>query len=114
MAEERVDNRTPEEIAIAQKGLVKILAVATGIPVLWITFMAVSGYSNSADAASAPGGVEIFWFMVIWGLLSPVVWVVANGYTWTQINKGNMTAGRFAPLIPALWIIFWFVAGMIG
>ena len=114
MADDRIDTRTPEEKATAQKSLVKILAVATAFPVLWVTFMSVNGFNNSADAASAPGGAGVFWFMVIWGLFSPVAWLVGNGYTWDQINKGNMHGGRFMPLLPAFWIIFWFVAGMIG
>lgn len=114
MAEERVDHRTPEEIASAQKSLVKILAVATAIPTVWVTLMSVNAFTNSADAASAPGGVGVFWFMVIWGLLTPLVWLVGNGYTWNQINRGNMSAGRFMPLVPAMWIIFWFIAGMVG
>lgn len=114
MAEERIDTRTPEEIASAQKSLVRILAVATGIPTIWVTLMSVNALTNSADATSAPGGEQVFWFMLGWGLLTPVVWMVSNGYTWTQINRGNMEAGRFLPLAPALWIIFWFVAGMVG
>ncbi|HEY9164270.1 MAG TPA: hypothetical protein VIN57_06635 [Magnetovibrio sp.] len=114
MADQRIDHRTPEEIASAQKSLVKILAVATGIPVLWVTLMSINGVMNSADGATAPGGVGVYWLMVGWGLLSPVVWFVGNGYTWMQINKGNMSAGRYMPLLPAFWIIFWFVAGMVG
>lgn len=114
MADERIDNRTPAEIAAAQKGLIRILAVATAIPTIWVTLMSSNAFSNSADAATAPGGAPVFWFMVVWGLLTPVMWLLGNGYTWNQINKGNMTAGRFMPLLPAFWIIFWFVAGMLG
>lgn len=114
MTDTRIDTRTPEEIASAQKSLVKILAVATGIPVIWVTLMSANALSNSADAATAPGGAQVFWLMVIWGLLSPVMWLVGNGYTWNEINKGNMTAGRYMPLLPAFWIIIWFVAGMVG
>ena len=114
MPDERVDNRTPAEIAAAQKGLIRILAVATAIPVIWVTLMSLNAYSNSADAASAPGGAGVFWLMVVWGLLSPAAWLLGNGYTWNQINKGNMRAGRFMPLLPAFCIIFWFVAGMLG
>ena len=114
MAEDRIDTRTPEEIASAQKSLVKILAVATAVPVIWVTLMSFNALTNSADGAAAPGGLGVFWLMVVWGLLSPVVWLVGNGYTWNQINRGNMAAGRFMPLAPALWIIVWFVAGMLG
>lgn len=114
MAQERFDPRSPEEIAAAQKGLVKILAVATAIPVIWVTLLASNGFNNSADAATAPGGAGVYWLMVVWGMLSPVVWLLANGYTWNQINRGNMNAGRYMPLVPAFWIIFWFVAGMVG
>lgn len=114
MAEGRIDNRTPEEIATAQKGLVKILAVATAIPVLWVTMLASNGFSNSADLTSVPGGPAFYWFMVIWGMASPLVWLLSNGYTWRQINAGNMQSGTYLPIVPALWIIFWFVAGMTG
>ncbi|MCR4377749.1 MAG: hypothetical protein NUV50_06610 [Rhodospirillales bacterium] len=112
MADARIDTRTPEEIAAAQKSLVKILAVATGIPVIWVTLLAVNGFINSADA---PVDHELFyWYVVIWGGLSPVVWLVCNGYTWNQINRGNMEAGRFLPLMPALWIITWFASQLAG
>jgi len=114
MADNKTDNRTPEEIAEAQKTLVKILAIATAIPVLWVTFLASHGLLNPEGAAASPGGEGRYWFTVVWGVLSPVVWLVCNGYTWNQLNKGNMEAGRFAPVIPALWIIFWFAAGMVG
>ena len=114
MSDKKIDPRSPEEIAVAQKALVKILAVATGIPVLWVTFLAFNGLMHPEGAAESPGGELRYWFTVIWGLMSPVVWLVANGYTWQQIKSGNMDAGRFMPMVPALWIIFWFIAGMIG
>lgn len=114
MADTRNDPRSPEEIAVAQRALVKILAVATGIPVLWVTLLSANGLSNSADAATAPGGVQVFWIYTLWGLMSPVVWLAANGWTWKQINDGNMDAGRLMPVVPALWIILWFIAGMVG
>ena len=113
-ADKKIDPRSPEEIATAQKALVKILAIATGIPVAWVTMLSVNALTNSADAASAPGGAGVFWFYTVWGVMSPVVWLVTNGYTWKQINDGNMDAGRFMPMVPALWIIFWFIGGMIG
>lgn len=114
MAQRKNDPRSPEEIAVAQKALVKILAIATGIPVAWVTFLSVNALTNSADAASAPGGAGVFWFYTMWGVMSPVVWLVANGYTWKKIEAGDMEAGRFMPMVPALWIIFWFIGGMIG
>jgi len=112
MAEARKDPRSPAEIAAAQKGLVKILAIATGIPVLWVTLLASNGLSNSTDAPV--DGEAFYWYVVIWGLLSPVVWLAANGYTWNQINKGNMRAGHFLPIVPALWIIVWFASQLGG
>ena len=114
MAEPRHDPRSPAEIAAAQKSLVKILAVATGIPVVWVTLMSLNALANSAEAANAPGGASVFWPIVVWGLLSPVAWLVGNGYTWKKINQGHMEAGRFMPLLPAFWIIVWFTAGMVG
>lgn len=114
MADSKSDTRTPEEIATAQKALVKILAVATGIPVLWVTFLAFNGLMHPEGAAASPGGEVRYWITVVWGLMSVVVWLGANGYTWTQLNRGNMDAGRILPIVPALWVIIWFTAGMIG
>lgn len=114
MSDERSDNRTPQERAAAQKSLVKILAVATGIPVIWVTVMSIYALTRTADAATSPGGPEVYWIMVVWGAISPAIWLLGNGYTWNQINKGNMEAGRFMPLLPAFWIIFWFAVGIAG
>jgi CDP-diglyceride synthetase len=104
----RVDTRNPEEIKAAQRGLLKILAVATFIPNIWVTVVASSGYTNLDQA---PVGDENFvLFVVTWGLLSPVVWLACYAYTFYQISKDNMETGAYLPMVPALWFIFWFLA----
>jgi len=103
----RIDNRKPEEIKAAQRGLLKILAVATFIPNIWVTIVALNGYGNLAQA---PVGDENFvLFIVVWGLLSPVVWLSCYVYTFYQISRDNMDTGAYLPMIPALWFIFWFI-----
>ncbi|PHS76526.1 MAG: hypothetical protein COB59_11065 [Rhodospirillaceae bacterium] len=105
--DERVDHRTEDEIKAAQRGLLKILGFATFVPVVWVVLLAYNGYTNIDQA---PPGDEIFvQFIVTWGLLSPFVWMFCFGYTFFQVSRGNMSAGRFLPLIPAFWIIFWFI-----
>lgn len=108
MADTKNDPRSPEEIATAQKSLVKILAFATGVPVIFVVLMAWSLMQGTADLDAAEQSFGTF--MGIWGLLTPVVWLGSNGYTYLQINRGNMEAGRFLPLVPAFWVIFWFAA----
>ena len=102
----RIDTRTPEEKATAQRGLLKILAIATFFPAVLVTIMA-----SGIDLSQVKPGDESFSYVaMIWGLLSPVVWLGSYGYTLYHINRGNMDAGRFLPLLPAFWVILWFAA----
>jgi len=104
----RIDTRTPEEIATAQRGLLKILAIATFFPVVWVTIMAwgiVQGMDQVNPDEQSFGNVAM-----VWGMLSPVVWLGSYGYTLYHINRGNMDAGRYLPLLPAFWVILWFAA----
>ena len=105
--DERVEHRTLDEIKAAQRGLLKILAFATFVPVIWVVLLAYNGYTNIGQ--TTPGDESFVQFIVAWGLLSPVVWLFCFGYTFFQVSRGNMSAGRFLPLMPAFWIIFWFV-----
>jgi|GEM_PF-1464676 len=104
--DKRIDTRTTEEINIAQRGLLKIIGVATIIPVIWVVLLAWNGYQHMDSAPY--GDVGFAKFVVAWGLLAPVVWVGCYGYVIFQMTRGNMDAGRFLPVLPALWIIFWF------
>jgi len=106
-----IDDRTPEEIATSQRGLLKILAFATLIPNIWVVLMAWNGYQNLDKAPYED--VQFAQFVVVWGLLSPVVWLTCYAYTFLQINRGNMRAGAYLPMIPALWFIFWFTVQLV-
>jgi len=104
--DKRVDPRSPEEIQAAQKGLLKILGFATFVPIIWVVLMAWNGFQNMDNTPY--GDVEFAQFIVTWGLLSPIVWISCYGYTYFQIRRGNMNVGAYLPMIPALWIVFWF------
>lgn len=102
----RIDTRSPEEIATAQRGLLKILAIATFFPVVWVSIM-----SWGMDLDQVKPGDEVFSYVAMtWGMLSSVVWLGSYGYTLFHINRGNMAAGRYLPLLPAFWVILWFAA----
>ena len=103
-----IDTRTPEEIATAQRGLLKILAIATFFPVVLVTIMAW-GIVQGADQINA-ADQSFGMIAMVWGLLSPVVWLGCYGYVLHHINRGNMDAGRYLPLVPAMWVILWFAA----
>lgn len=105
--EAREDHRTEDEKKAAQRGLLKILGFATFVPVIWVVLLAYNGLKNIDQAT--PGDEAFVQFIVGWGLLSPVVWIYCFGYTFYQVSRGNMSAGRFLPLMPAFWVIFWFI-----
>jgi len=95
-----------KQAAHAQRSLLKILAIATLFPTLWVILLSSRMYANLDQATAGEEGFAIF--VVVWGFLTPVIWLVSYGYTLIQINRGNMEVGRIWPLVPALWFIFWF------
>lgn len=104
---QHIDDRSPEEIAVAQRGLLKILAFATAVPNVWVVMLAWNGYNNM-DHSAPYDDVQFAQFVVIWGLLSPVVWLLCYSYTLFKTYRGDMRTGAYLPMIPALWFIFWF------
>jgi len=103
---ERIDPRTPQEIATAQRTLLNILAIATAFPTIWVTVLAWDISQNMGQIT--PGDKLFALYAATWGLLSPFIWLGCNGYTLSQIKRGNMGAGQKLPLVPALWVLFWF------
>jgi hypothetical protein len=108
MATEQDRPHAPEQVAQTQKGLLKILSVATAIPMVLVVLMAWSLFKGASTMEPSEQGFAQF--MWIFGLLTPLVWVSSYGYTWLQIKRGNMKAGHFYPLLPAFWIILWYAA----
>lgn len=102
------DNRTPEEKATAQRALVKIMAIATFFPLGWSLVLAWDIVQKIDEVEASEVGFA--YFMATTGLLGPLVWLGSYGYALNNIRKGKMEAGSFAPIIPALWAVFWFAA----